>query len=73
MEILKRPNLPPMLDGSVMLVDANSWNQILNYIEYQTKTIDVLIEKVDALSKRAHANSESISKISEILKETLTQ
>lgn len=73
MDKLKRPILPKMLNDSVMLVDAKAWNQLLEYIEYQTNVIENISKIVETTTTRAYSNSEAIVKISEILKENIEQ
>ena len=71
LEPFKTPKLPTMLEGSVMCVDAKTWNQLVNYVNTQSNTINDIIHSVNSLiSSDKHQNTE-ISIIAKALEEFL--
>lgn len=67
------PKLPTMLKGHVMLVDAEAWNSLVNYIQSLTDFTNTAVETLNNVANKETKDSEAIKKISEILKEHLTE
>ena len=66
MEKFTPPKLPAMLDGSVMCVDANAWNALIEYI-------NGFVDVVNGLSEAECKDSEAIIEIAKDLKEHLEE
>lgn len=73
MEKFKAPSLPKMLNGSVMCVDSNAWNLLLEYINAQTKCINETVDTLNKLGKQELDDAEAIRKIAASLKEHLEE
>jgi mannitol-1-phosphate/altronate dehydrogenase len=73
MEKFTPPKLPAMLDGSVMCVDANAWNALIEYVNEQTQFINSFVDVVNGLSEAESKDSEAIIEIAKDLKEHLEE
>lgn len=73
MEKFTPPKLPTMLNGHVMLVDAEAWNSLVEYIQSLTEFTNTAVDVLNSVVSNETKDSEAIRKISEILKEHLTQ
>jgi hypothetical protein len=73
METFKPPKLPNMLSGSVMCVDSNAWNSLIEYVNSQTVFINKIVDTLNKLSKAELDDAEAIRLIARDLKEHLEE
>ena len=73
MEKFTPPKLPKMLNGSVMCVDANAWNSLIEYVNSQTIFINNVVETLNKLNEAEIDDAKAIAFISQSLKEHLEE
>lgn len=73
MEKFTPPKLPKMLNGSVMCVDANAWNSLIEYINSQTVFINKVVDTLNKLNEAEIDDANAIAYISKSLREHLEE
>lgn len=71
MEHFNPPQLPAMLNGAVMCVDAKAWNQFITYVNKQTEFINTLVDILNGVETKANTNADNIKILATNLKELL--
>lgn len=71
MEKFKPTKLPSIIDGSVMLIDTESWNNLINYVNSQTIFINNVVDTLNSVIEKETSDSEAIKTLAQLLKEHL--